>query len=448
MPHFAHGTFPLIKPPDFFEGNINSPPTLPSSWQATALLHPFSPPPHKGSQGLPFFQLCIANVSFIENKVLSIQVVGLDSGTWWYKITPSNTSLSIDKGKTWSQVDMGWDLPTTHWQNSSATYFKTSYLNWMKAQQVDWWKQPVPNSLATTWIWYDTITKLPFRMMFGAPPPTPEKGAHDQLAFFQNFSFTYFPEFYATNSPNIDTWQDPIITGFSFGNPDHQQLVVWDTCFLMTTFMTPVDSKSFPLPTAVLYQWKPDNEYRQAGDRAQATIMSYEYNPSAGFQTQVAQLYGVAPSSIKPTPPLAGQGYIYNETIFLVRGYPTPIVWSCDNIHLGQEPPDWARIPAVEGSIQAVVSNNKALCPNQNVNIISVLFPPAKEYPQGRYLWTWYSPFPGSDGTKSRPITFMESASTIAEGGTSLALADYFQYIPSPVWFPQEFFALPAICST
>ena len=446
MTKLAHGMFPFIKPPIFTEKESFSPPTLPSSWQATALLHPFSPPPRSGSLDQPFFQLCLATIGFIENKILSIQLVGTESGSWWYKITNTGTTVSLDRGKTWSSVDMGWALPSTHWQDATATYFKTSYLNWMEAQEVDWWKQPVPDSEATTWIWYDAESKMPFRMMFGAPPPTPVKGDPRQLAFFQNFSFTYFPEFFATKTPSIDTWTEPKIAGFTVGNPGHQKLVVWDKCFLMSTFMTPVDSASLPLPTVVLYQWKPDAEYVIAADRAQATIMSYEYNPQAGYQCQVAQLYGVAPKGKTP-PPLAGGGYIYNETIFLVRGFPTPVVWSCDNIHLGQEPPDWARIPAVLGTVHATVSNNKALCPGENVNIISVLFPPAKEYPQGRYLWTWYSPFPGSDGTQARPVTFMESASTIAEGGTSLALADYFQYVISPTWFPAEYFDLPAICT-
>ena len=107
----------------------------------------------------------------------------------------------------------------------------------------------------------------------------------------------------------------------------------------------------------------------------------------------------------------------------------------------------WARIPAVDGTIHGSITDNPSLSPGQTTNIISVLFPPTKEYPQGRYLWTWYSPFPGSDGARARPVTFMESASTISEGGTALALADYYLYQTSPVWFPAEVFALPPLCT-
>ncbi len=448
MKQTAYGTFPILSAPSVEEKSQISQPVLPSTWECTALLHPYSPPPDQSIQSTPFFQMCTASISFIENQILSIQITGLEYGVWWYKITPSGTTLSIDCGNTWQPYNIGWTLPTTNWLGNEATYFRTSYLNWMQAQQVDWWKQPVPNSNATTWIWFDSSTGMPFRMMFGAPPTTPTSADPGQLAFFQNFSFTYFSEFNEVENPNISTWQPASIPGFNNGNPFNYKMLVWNECFAMTTLMTPVDSKSMPLPTCVLYQWKPDADYQIAADRTQCTMMSYEYNPSAGFGTQVAMLYGASPAEMQNPPALADQGYIFNETIFLTRGYPTPVVWNCDNIGLGEEPPNWASIPAVEGKIHATVVNNSALCPNETVNIISVLFPPTDEYPQGRYLWTWYSPFAGSDGSHSRPVTFMESASNIAEGGTSLALADYYDYLEMPLndWFPPEYFELPSIC--
>ncbi|MCA1244597.1 hypothetical protein LC092_19295 [Stappia stellulata] len=446
MTRITHGTFPIAKPPHLETRADATPPLLPAAWECTALLHAYSPPPRNDPKTTPFYQMCLAFIGYVAGETMSIRVVGLDYGTWWYVITPSGTKVSTDKGLTFTDVDMGWTLPTQTWLPSTASYFQTGYLNWMEAQEVDWWKQPVENSNAATWTWFDSATSLPFRMMFGAPPPSPTMGDPAQLAFFQNFSFTYFPTFEATASPNVSTWVTPVIEGFQPGNPNNLKLVVWNDCFYMTTFMTPVDSASLPLPTVVLYQWKPDADYRVVTDRAQATIMSYEYNPSAGFQDQVALLYGVAPTGTTP-PPWAGNGFIYNEIYFLTRGYPTPVVLSCDNIGLGQQPPDWARIPAVEGKIHATVTDNSALSPGQATNIISVLFPPTREYPQGRYLWTWYSLLPGSDGTNARPVTFMESASNIAEGGTSLALADYYDYVESPSWFPAEYYALPELCT-
>lgn len=448
MSSTVYSTFPFAKPPELTALDVAPPlPITPSAWECTALLHPYSPPPSNDPKTTPFFQLCIANLSFIEGTVFSIQITGLSYGTWWYKVTPDGTTVSYDQGGTWSAIDIGWTLPSTSWMQSNASYFKTGYLNWMEAQEAEWWKQPVAGSNATTWIWYDAATRFPFRLMFGAPPADPVKGDPNQLALFQNFSFTYLPSFTATNNPNISTWQPVDIPGFQAGNPNNYKLVEWNDRFSMTTIMTPVDSASFPLPTAVLYQWKPDDQYVTTADRTQCTIMSYEYNPQAGFTAQVAMLYGVAPAGVQP-PPFAGNGYIFNEMVYVVRGFPTPIVTSCENIGLGQEPPNWASIPAVDGTVHATISNNPALCPGEVVNIISVLFPPTQEYPDGRYLWTWYSPFPGSDGSQARPVTFMESASSIAEGGTSLALADYFEYVESPFWFPSEFFDLPLLCQS
>ncbi|MFD1972927.1 hypothetical protein ACFSJ1_28270 [Trinickia caryophylli] len=351
------------------------------------------------------------------------------------------TRLSIDRGRTWRNVDMGWTLPSTKWLADAAVWFTTSNINWMAAQEVDWWKQPVPNSRATTWMWFNSQGEsagLPFRMMYGAPPASPYKGDPRQLAVFQNFSFIYFPSFRATATPDVDTWSPPDIPGFQFGNPENYKLVVWNEHFQMSSLMTPIDSTSFPLPTFVRYQWAADDRYKVVTDRAQCTQMSYSYNHQAGIDTQVALLYGVAPSGID-APPFAGNGYIYNS-----KGGE---ITKCQNIGLGQQPPDWARIPGVKGTIHAVVTNHPTLCPNEVVTIISVLFPPTAEYPQGRYLWTWYSPFPGSDGTHSRPVTFMESAAEI-DVGTSLALADYFAYGEFSGSINPAVFALPLLCKT
>ena len=446
MTDFSHATFPDVQPPKVNVEITPPKPGLPDYFTATVLLHPYSPPPLKGDDGTtPFFQLSIATVSYAVNQIMSICVVGLKTGSrWWYKITPSGVSVQINDG-AWEPAGIDWRLPGTDWLGAQATYFQTGYINWMEAQFCQWWKQPVSGSNATTWTWFDNATGLPFRMMFGAPPPTPTSADPDQLAFFQNFSFTYFPSIEPVGSPPpTDAWIEPEIAGFFNGNPNNWKLPVWNNHFSMTTLMTPVDSASFPLPTVVFYQWLEGSQYAVAEDRAQATIMSYEYNPQQGG-SQVALLYGVAPPGVSP-PPLAGKGFLYNQIIILVRGAPEPIVYSCDSMPLGAEPPDWARIPAVDGTIHATIEDNPALSPGQDTAVISVLFPPTKEYPQGRYLWTWYSPNPGSDGTVARPVTFMESASTIAEGGTSLALADYFDYAISPTPFPADYFACPPIC--
>jgi hypothetical protein len=431
-----------LKPPAVLTQAPPSPPVLPASWQATALLHPFSPPPENDpTPDSPFFQLCIATVGFIEDVVMSVQITGLSYGTWWFKVMPEATVLSTDEGSTWQEVDMGWSLPSTQWL-TAPTFFATSCLNWMEAQQLDWWKQAVPKSNATTWFWFtsgDSTSGLPFRLMFGAPPPSPVYGDPGQLALFQNFSFTYFPSFFATPNPAVDTWSPPVIPGFQAGNPAGYKLVIWNGNFGMTTLMTPVDSASFPLPTVVFYEWKPDDAYQVLTDRAQSTVMQYDLNPASPVAVQQALMFGAAPPGIPP-PPHSGASFLYTLNKDQSE--------QCQPMALGAEPPDWAYVPAVDGVIHACVTDNPTLCPEQTVTIISVTFPPSDEYPQGRYLWTWYSPFPGSDGTHARPVTFMESASTIAEGGTSLALADYFDYKEFTQPIDPATFVIPGACLT
>jgi hypothetical protein len=266
-------------------------------------------------------------------------------------------------------------------------------------------------------------------------------GDPNQLALFQMYSFTYFPSFGGSDSgtPEMSTeWNGVSIQGFECGNPNNYEKVIWNPNFGMTTLMTPVDEASNPLPTKVLYKWKSDADYQVLTDRAQNTLMWYLYNPNTGLAWEEALMFGIAPPGVNP-PPHSGSSFIIDQSWDGTQ--------NCTPLPLGEESPSWAYVPGVEGTVQATIMDNPTLCPNNIVTVISVLFPPSDEYPQGRYLWTWYSPFDGSDGTHSRPVTFMESASTIAEGGTSLALADYFDYQELTVEISPDCYQIPESCS-
>lgn len=404
-------------------------PTLPSEWFATAILHPFSPPPeNEPKPDVPFFQLCVANLRFAENEVFFAQITGCEYGSWWYRVTPSGTELSRDNGKTWKPVDLGWSMPTTNWfgdQVAKAECAGSSYLNWMQAQKVDWWKIPVTRSSegAATWMWFDSETQRPFRLMYGYPPLAPTQGDPSELALLQMFSFTYFASFKA-EKPEESEAAEVQIPGFTPGNPKGYELVEWNHNFGMTTFMTPVSETFNPLPTRVLYHWAEDEDYKELTDRAQNTLMWFWENPHSQQVYESVFLYGVAPKG-KPAPPRSDRSF---EVDVFKGGKSECNEIKVEGVHLGLQPPNWASLPGAEGAIHACIEDNAALCPKNKVAVIAVLFPPTTEYPQGRYLWTWYAPFPGSSGRHARPVTFMESASTIAEGGTNLALADYFDY--------------------
>jgi hypothetical protein len=254
------------------------------------------------------------------------------------------------------------------------------------------------------------------------------------------FSFTYFPLFTPLADTSVPTtFNIPDIDGFRFGNPNNYDLFTWSSNFGMTVFMTPVNELFDPLPTRVLYVYKPDNEYKVFSDRAQNTLMMYNYNPKNSFTSQVALLTGGAPSGVTP-PPNSDNGFLINYNGTQVTG--------CQQFPFPQEPPAWVSIPAVEGTIQATVDNNSVLCPNETVTILSVLFPPSPtdpNYPDSTYLWTWYSPLT-ADGTSSRPVTFMQSQSGVGVG-TSLALADYFYYNEFAEPIDPSNFDIPSLCT-
>jgi hypothetical protein len=426
---------------------------MPTAWTGVVLLHPFSPPHSSGSPqaNSPFFQLCVANIAYMEGQFFSAQIAGCSYGSWWYVITPDGTSLSTDQGVTWKYVDMGWTLPSNWFgdQIANAACAGSSPLNWMSpTQPVDWWKVPVPiptpnpnSPSAATWMWFDSASGAPVRMMFGYGPPSPTRGDMGQLALFQMYSFTYFPVFTPLSSVSRPTaWTDPTFSGFAIGNPNKYVNFVWNSNFGMTAFMTPVNEIFNPLPTRVLYVWKPDAEYSAASDRAQDTLMLFQYNIGA-MESQAALLFGPAPPNV--TPP------VNSDTAFLINNYNDGTPSSCiggKQFPFPQEPPDWVSIPAVKATIQATITNNPVVCPGQTVTVYSVLFPPAPpNYPEATYLWTWYAP-QNAEGSESRPVTFMQSESGVGVG-TSLALADYFYYEEFEEPIDPSNFTVPGACA-
>jgi hypothetical protein len=317
----------------------------------------------------------------------------------------------------------------------------------MPVRTVDWWKIPVPlpppqsGLSAATWMWFDSDSDVPVRMMFGEGPPTPTKGDPTQLALFQMYSFTYLPVFAETDSlEQPAAWTDPTFPGFAVGNPEGLENFVWNPNLAFTALMTPVNESFDPLPTRVLYVWKPNGKYSVASDRAQSSLMLYTYN-SGPVHAKEALMMGPAPPGVAP-PPDSDAGFFItiddegNETCVGGSQFPFP-----------QEPPDWISIPAVEATIQATITDNPVLCPGATVTVYSVLFPPAPpNYPEATYLWTWYAPVPGSGGRRSRPVTFMQSQSGV-NVGTSLALADYFYYEELAEPIDPSNFTIPDACS-
>lgn len=427
-------------------------PVMPLAWSATALLHPFSPPPPTDPvPAVPFYQLCVANLQCVRSEYFSAQLSGADGRTWWYLLDHSGTQLSTDGGATWTTVEMGWTLPDNWFgeYRDQAACAGQSPLNYLATNAVEWWKVPVPDKAnpsapkGATWMWFDAETQNPVRMMFGEGPITAVQGDPGRLALFQMFSFSYLPVFHdlsATVPDRPRTFVAGAIPGFSWGNPDQYEPFSFGRNFGFTALMTPVNEAFNPFPTRVLYVWKDIPEYARCTDRAQHTRMNYSANPASGVAHVDALLTGPAPAGVEP-PPSSGSGFL---TTYPIDGTPTCVDGS--QFPFAQEAPDWIANPAVGATIQATITDNPVLGPATTLTVWSVLFPPATKYPQGTYLWTWYAPVPGSGGRQSRPVTFMQSESGVGVG-TSLALADYFYHAEFEAPIPPALFEVPSVCA-
>ena len=206
------------------------------------------------------------------------------------------------------------------------------------------------------------------------------------------------------------------------------QCYTWIGNFGFSVFLSPVIDLFAPLPTRVLYAWKPDAEYSAYSDRAQNTLMSYRYNVDnpdrirfpAGSPPDRARCRPASPS-----PPNSDTSFLYTVNW---DGAPSNCIGPNQGFDFPQRAAELDLHPRGAGNDPGYDrEQSEVLGPNTTVTIFSVLFPPAPpNYPDSTYLWTWYAP-QNATGTESRPITFMQSQSGV-NVGTSLALADYFYY--------------------
>ncbi len=446
MSGYPADPIPMSAVPQLVASPDTTPPQLPPSFKCTALLHPFAPPPQDNPPYCPFYQLCTATLAFSDGDFFSLQIKGAEYGTFWYLIRPGSVQLQVDGGDWVEQENTGWTMPTRNWLvGTNPGCAGVSPMNWIdqsNARSSSWWKYAIPGatrskSPGATWVWFDSTSPLdaavPQRIMFGVQPPTPFTGDGYQLAVLQNFSFSYFTKFEPGPVTQPSSWEDPSVEGFSRGNPFGYKPFLWRQNQGITAFMTPVNEDYDPLPTRVLYRWDPDAAFQNGGHRGQNTLLHYDYPNQDHHSLELAILRRNAPND-------AAQGYnayYFNDQepgcenqIDTKKSGPFPF---------GTEPPDWVVLG--DGKIHGTLGSNPELGPDTNINIWGVMFPPAHNYPQGTYLWTWYAPL-SPDGVESRPVVFMQSASALGVG-TSLALADYFYFEPYSQPIDPAFFEIP-----
>lgn len=399
-------------------GNTNHP-TLPDRWRASALMEPFT-----GSQ------LVVADLSYDSSvPAYEAKMYGVQGGLADILITNSENYLIYDVSENVRlcvAIGNQWSVPSQDWLSAQADCVGEAPL--IKTD-VQWWKTPADPAPSTSWFWYATNTRMPWRAMFASPTQNP--------AILGDFSMSYLPKFEAVPSTNLpqlvefcqrsakprtgvtrDVTKllseklDPhaesaraaaipnLIPGLSYSQCASTPLPQWPQQMEMTTFMTPVNFAYNPFPTQAYYQ------FSVPGLRTRMY-----WPPASGEFAEDALLLGP-------------NGYIVDRML-------DGTINCAVNVVPGTPKPTWPTID--QCTCGAIITNNPVLSPNETTQIMTcTMIAP-------RVFWTWYT-------TSGRPVTFMETESP-ADEGTGLALADYYAWNPGAA-IPPGTFDLPSECTS
>jgi hypothetical protein len=412
----ATANVPGLTLPAFSTCSPVTQPVLPVRWNAAALMSPFDKS-----------QLAVGAFTYdgsLATPAARTTLYGLEKGTADLLIVKDQTYLlvgSYDKPTSCVRLDKApWQVPSRQWLNPQAKCVGEAPL---QSTKVQWWKIPVEPKPETTWFWFTSQSRLPWRTMFAQPAKSP--------AIVGEFSMSYFPAFASASQTNLKSLVDlcanarstpypgnlntfiasnpsqvsdaarrrriqDLIPGLSYEACANQPLPVWPEQFGLTTFMTAVRFDLDPFPTEVLYQWQTESQ-----------------------RTRMCQ-----PAS---SPDTAWDALLLGEKGYIVQRNPKGD--QCAQDLPGIPKPDWMR--AVKCSCRGVIKDHPTLSPKETTLLINCpLIPP-------RVFWTWYT-------TEGRPVVFMETSSK-ADVGTGLSLADYYSWQPRAK-IPDGVFKLPDSC--
>jgi hypothetical protein len=403
-------------------------PQLPEKWFATALLEPFKPPRLFASLQLVVGELVYdASVPALRATLTGLQTQSVD-----LLIAKENNYLLLgpaDAPTDCLPIGSLWAPPSRNWLNDMATCVGEAPLI---QTDVQWWKTPAEPKPASSWHWFTTDKRLPWRSLFAAPS--------QDLAVIGEYSMTYYPSFEAVASTRlpellqycrsrqdahavtvddvdglrvlIGQKSDPsveaerrerlgsLIPGLSLAACSGQKLPGWPSTADLggTTMMTPVNFAHDPFPTEILYRWLV---------RSQRTRLYYS-KTNKQF-SQDALLIG-------------GTGYGINR-------FRDGIEQCALNVIPGTPRPDWP----VKGNCvcRGVIDNNPVLSPGKTTQLLTCDMQPPSVF------WTWYT-------SDSHPVVFYQTQSP-PDVGTGLALADYYDWQPGhPI--PPGTFDVPWQC--
>lgn len=396
----------------------SSKPMLPKRWRAVGLMAPFTKD-----------QLDVGEFVYDGSlPAMRATIYGVESGTADILITKTNTYQLFgphDAPMRCLALGRRFVPPSRQWLFPKAKCVGEAPVI---TTPVQWWKMSGGPGEVTTWQWYASATRLPWRTMFATRSDSP--------AVIGGYSMTYFPTFQEVPDTDLKKLSDfcrsradhhsevaaakaddfralvmsrrneaadaerherieALVPGLTHRGCSKATLPKWPSRFAMTTFMTPVNINYDPFATEIFYDWD--------GAHAQRTRM---FSPGKSALRTIEALL------------ISGSGYdiksFHGGAIKCRPGFP------------GIPKPDWAS--AAQCECKGVIENNPVLSPGEMTQIMTCPTTPT------HILWVWYR-------TAGNPVMFMETAAS----GTGISLADYYGWAPYQS-IPPGIFDLPREC--
>src|SRR5262245_1661707 len=413
-PAAAQDESSLLSRPKLEACQFPSHPQLPDKWRATYLLAPFTKS-----------QLVLA--SMVYDSALSamrVSLYGVRQGFLDLLIVGDHTYVLVADGSTIACQDLGdtgWRALGRDWLTPQSQCAGSAPIGGI---DVDWWKTPLAQKPASSWIWYSVADRSPFRLVFQSPS--------DRLAILSQYALSYQVEF----KPVLQTGLGDLANACRSAKPARagsgpralrslihnlsrsrarsqheirrlmpalascpaESLPQWPKKLALTGLMTPFDANESPYPTEVLYDWN------VRGQRSRVFVRS-----ESKIAAQDALLLG------------AGG---YNVTH---RRNDGPI---CAAVLPGTIRPDWPSRGSC--SCEATIEGGTPLTPHGPTRIMSC------SLASPRAAWAWYT-------TSGRPTVFMVTSMPGDEGAALFAVLDYWQWLPGHN-VPESVFKMPDQC--
>jgi hypothetical protein len=417
-PAASQPSAPPLPLPSLARCLASRPPALPQHWHAVGLMMPFD-----GGQ------LAVGEFNYDGDvPAMRATIYGLQSGTADLLIANEETYRLSGPyhapSRCMSAGGRRFDMPMRPWLSTTAQCAGQAPL---QATATEWWRTQAANS-AANWVWINTATGLPWRVVMSNPSADPP--------IIGDYAMTYFPIFepvsqtslsklrdfcrvqsrHAASRSPLDSRSDHALTTSQerAGEAERKQRIRtlipglsqdacastapahWPDRMQMTAIVTPTPFGAGPFPAEIFYDWDRLN--------AMLTRVHDAIDPAIAAD---ALLKGPTGYDIKPINPAA----------------PT-----CQPDYPGVVKPDW--LSGQTCTCRGVIANNPQLSPGDTVAIRSCTADASHAF------WAWYK-------TSGAPVVFLSTLQT----PRGINLADYYGWSPGAD-SASDLLQVPAACTS